>query len=78
MRKGARSIADLPRGSEKREAQRQCVFARLPVEWRPSIDKLLGSMSSVLAPRAPQARARCRVCDYELTLVKDKRDKARK
>ena len=73
MRKGARSIADLPRGSEKREAQRQLVFARLPVEWRPKIDKLIGSMT----PGAHTC-ARCRVCGYEFTLVKDKLDKARK
>ena len=73
MRKGARSIADLPRGSEKREAQRQLVFARLPVEWRPKIDKLVGNMT----PGAHTC-ARCRVCGYEFTLVKDKLDKARK
>ena len=73
MRKGARSIADLPRDSEKREAQRQLVFARLPVEWRLKIDKLVGNMT----PGAHTC-ARCRVCGYEFTLVKDKRDKARK
>eukprot|EP00966_Prymnesium_polylepis_P004629 106056-Prymnesium_polylepis.1 len=52
MRKGARSIADLPRGSAEREAKRQLVFARLPAEWRRSIDFLAGKMTRARPPRA--------------------------